>query len=187
MNWGPCGSDVRHIFNTTTVATSNFGITGWKSAAVNHWEIAPLLHIQSGQPFTVSSGIDNSLTDIGQDRPNLVNPAAAYTRQKLTQSTAGNRSFLNGAAFAQDTTPGTYGNVSRNSFFGPKLIQFDAEISRLFPIKDRVNLDFRLEAFNVLNHPNFNNPNSTLNASTFGQVTSAQGARVFQGAIKVLF
>ena len=187
MDWGPCGSDVRHVFNTSMVATSNFPVTGFMSAALNHWEIAPLLHIQSGLPFTVTSGIDNSLTDIGHDRPNLVNGTAPYTDQKVTQSTIGNRNFLNRAAFAQDTVPGTYGNIGRNSFFGPKLIQFDAEVSRLFPIKERVNLDFRLEAFNVLNHPNFNNPNGDLNASTFGQITSAQAARVFQGAFKILF
>lgn len=187
MDYGPCGSDVRHVFNSTMVATSNFSVTGWKSAVLNHWEFAPLLHIQSGTPFTVTSGIDNSLTDIGHDRPNLVNPAIAYTRQKLTSTTAGNRSYLNPGAFAQLSTPGTYGNIGRNSFNGPKKVQFDAEVSRLFPVWESVNLDFRVEAFNVLNHPNFNNPNAGLNSSTFGQVTSAGSARVFQGAFKILF
>jgi hypothetical protein len=190
MDYGPCGSDVRHVFNTTLVATSNFGLEGWKSALINHWEIAPLLHIQSGTPFTVVAGQDIALTAVGHDRPNLTNPhnaGGAYTHQKLTQTAAGNRSYLDPSAFTQVVASGTYGNVSRNQFFGPKRVQFDAEISRLFPIRERVNLDFRLEAFNVLNHPNFNNPNATLNSSTFGQITSAGSARIFQGAFKVLF
>ena len=187
MDYGPCGSDVRHVFNTTVVATSNFGLTGWKALAFNNWEIAPLIRIQSGTPFTVTSGVDNSLTDIGHDRPNLVSPATVYTGKAITKTTAGNRSYLNASAFSQVSTPGTYGNLSRNSFVGPKRVQFDAEISRLFPLRESVKLDLRLEAFNVLNHPNFNNPNSTLNSSTFGQITGAQSARIFQGAFKVLF
>ena len=187
MDYGPCGSDVRQVFNTTVVATSNFGLTGWKALALNNWEFAPLIRIQSGTPFTVTSGVDNSLTDVGHDRPNLVSPATVYTGKALTKTTAGNRSYLNASAFSQVSAVGTYGNISRNSFIGPKRVQFDAEISRLFPIREAVKLDLRLEAFNVLNHPNFNNPNASLNSSTFGQVTGAQSARVFQGAFKVLF
>lgn len=186
LDYGPCGSDVRHVFNSSIVALSNFSLEGWKSALFNNWELAPLFRIRSGTPFTITSGQDNSLTDIGHDRPNLVNPAGVYTGQKLFATSAGNRYYLNGSAFTENAL-GTYGNVGRNEFFGPKYMNVDAEISRLFPIKERVNLDFRLEAFNVLNHPNFNNPNASLNSSTFGQITGAQGARVFQGAFKVLF
>jgi hypothetical protein len=53
---------------------------------------------------------------------------------------------------------GTYGNISRNAFRGIPSYQVDAQISRIFPIHERLNLDLRLEAFNVLNHPNFSNP-----------------------------
>jgi hypothetical protein len=51
-----------------------------------------------------------------------------------------------------------------------------------------LNTTFRLEAFNVLNHPNFSNPTAVLTSSTFGQVTStSNAARVFQGSVKVSF
>jgi hypothetical protein len=67
--------------------------------------------------------------------------------------------------------------------------QFDSQISRIFPIGEKLNLDLRLEAFNVLNHPTFSNPSSGNPASsTFGEITgTSNSARVFQGGIKVIF
>jgi hypothetical protein len=190
MDWGRCGSDYRHLFNSTLVAMSHFGMTGWKSALLNHWQIAPLVQIRSGGPFTVTSGQDNSLTSIGHDRPNLVDPIHAYTGQKITRDTAGNRYYLVRSSFAQIPAGafGSYGNIGRNTFTGPKYFNIDAEISRLFPIHESLALDLRFEAFNVLNHPNFNSPVSTLTSSTFGQITGQNGnPRLFQGAVKILF
>ena len=128
---------------------------------------------------------------------------------------ASNRGYLNPAAFAQVTagcpTPispltcagyGTYGNISRNSFRGPTNYQFDAQISRLFPIHESLSATLRLEAFNVLNHPNFNIPTggtsgtpggptggmAVLTSNTFGQVNSTSNqARIFQGSVKITF
>jgi hypothetical protein len=97
---------------------------------------------------------------------------------------------------------GTYGNIGRNSFRGPKALQFDAQISRIFKIHENLSTTLRLEAFNVPNHPDFQPPSSattgslpansggsaTLTSSTFGQVSATfNQARVFQGSIKINF
>ena len=189
MDWGPCGQDYRNMFNSTLVATSHFALTGWKAHVINDWEIAPLVQIRSGAPVTVLAGQDNSLTAIGRDRPNLVDPNNAYTHQKIG-TLAAQRQYLHTSAFAEIPASafGTYGNIGRNSFRGPSYYDVDSEVSRLFPIRGQLTLDLRLEAFNLLNHPNFNPPNSTLTSSIFGQITSQNGnARLFQGAIKILF
>lgn len=202
LDYGPCGSDYRHIENVVLIATSKFPLTGFKGLLANNWVFAPLIHIQSGAPFNVTSGQDNSFTAVGSDRPNLVAGASPYTRVKFLSVGAANRQYLNPAAFAQvvagcPTTPlspatcpgyGTYGNISRNSFRGPSSLQFDAQVSRIFPIHESLAATLRLEAFNVLNHPNFSTPSATLTSSTFGQVSSTSNqARIFQGSVKLTF
>ena len=192
MDYGPCGSDFRDIENATVVATSHFSsLSRFNSLLVNNWEIAPLFHIVSGGPFTVTSGQDNSFTDIGNDRPNQISGVPIHLHTNLRSGTgAANRAWLNRAAFTQipSTAFGTYGNISRNSFRGPSSLQFDGQVSRIFPIRESLRMDFRLEAFNVLNHPDFGNPTSSLNSSTFGQISKqTNAARVFQGSLKFLF
>jgi hypothetical protein len=220
-DYGPCGSDFRNIENIVVISKSNFHLSRFTSLLVNNWEFAPLVHIQSGAPFTVTAGQDNSFTDIGNDRPNLIPGVPVYLHEKILSGTnAANRGYLNPAAFAQViagcpidpntkqlsplTCPGygTYGNIRRNAFRGITNYQFDAQISRIFPIHESLNATFRLEAFNVLNHPNFNIPTggttgtpggttggaAVLTSGTFGQISStANQARVFQGSVKFNF
>ena len=186
---GPCGYDVRHIFNTTLVARSNIGgMPRLLAAAVNGWELAPLVRSLSGAVINVTSGVDNSLSGQGLDRPNLINPSAVYTGQKLRSAAPGNRSYLNPAAFAQNAL-GTFGNLSRNAFRGPIFFNVDATLNRTFPIYERVNLNLRLESFNVLNHPFINTFSTALNSSTFGNgtATTADNQREFQAAAKITF
>jgi hypothetical protein len=86
---------------------------------------------------------------------------------------------------------GTYGNVSKNAFRTPPFFQLDSQVSRIFPIHESLALDLRLEAFNVLNHPNFGLTTPVvLTSSTFGQISSTatgNAARVFQGSVKISF
>jgi hypothetical protein len=222
-DYGPCGSDFQHIENVSLIAKSAFNnhLNSFEKLLVNGWEFAPLIHIQSGVPFTVTSGQDNSLTDVGNDRPNLVPGVKPYAEAKFQSAkTEAAREYLNPAAFVQITNPicntgtngayvatgcsvlGTYGNIGRNSFRGPSALQFDAQISRVFPIHENWTTTLRLEAFNVPNHPDFQPPSSAttgslpantgssavLTSSTFGQVSATfNQARVFQGSIKINF
>jgi hypothetical protein len=219
MDYGPCGSDFRHVENVVLVAKSAFNnhLNRVERLIANDWELAPLIHIQSGVPFTVTSGQDNSLTDVNNDRPNLVPGVNPYAEVKFNKATGeANREYLNPAAFQQvwqtagcasATAPGcsalgTYGNIGKNSFRGPKALQFDAQVSRIFKIHENWTTTLRLEAFNVLNHPDFQPPSSAttgslpantgsaavLTSSSFGQVSATfNQARVFQGSIKINF
>jgi hypothetical protein len=204
LDYGPCGSDYRDVENVLLVAKSNFALSNrWEKLLLDNWEFAPLAHIQSGAAFNVTAGVDNSFTAVGNDRPNLVPGVPIYLNQALRSGTGqANRGYLNPAAFAQVTaacpTPinaatcpayGTYGNIKRNAFRGLPSYTFDAQVSRIFPIYERLAMTLRLEGFNVLNHPNFNNPTSNLNtASTFGQISGqSNAARVFQGSVKLNF
>jgi hypothetical protein len=189
LDYGPCGSDYRSIENMSMVAKSGFHFSNrMERLLVNDWELAPLMSISSGVPVNVTSGQDNSLTDVGNDRPSLKAGVKPYAEVNFRNvSSEATREYLNPLAFTQVTTPGTYGNIGRNAFRGPKSFSLDAQVSRIFPIHESLSLTLRLEAFNALNHPNFGTPDAKLTDSKFGQVSSASAARVFQGAVKFSF
>jgi hypothetical protein len=209
LDYGRCGSDYRNVFNTSVVYTTKFPLHGVARWLANDWEIAPLLHITSGAPINVTDGQDISLTDTGNDRPNAVPGVNQKTGNTMRSgsSTVATRAFLNLNAFCSATSaanpcanpvaPGTFGNLARNTISGPMLFQNDAQISRIFPVTERFKIQARLESFNFLNHPSFDNPggssagNSTASGpqnSTFGEISSTSiNARIFQGSLKVIF
>ena len=211
LDYGPCGQDFRNVFNTSVVATSSVKrFDHLLNAVLSNWEIAPLIKLNTGGPVNVGSGTDISLIDVNKDRPDLIPGVSPYlpSHEFHNKSDAADEGYLNPNAFetvltaagCTTTAPtcagwGTFGNLSRNAFHGPRQFQFDAEISRYFPIHENVKLNLRLEAFNVLNHPVFGNPNATFSSTgvgpsgTFGLIssTTASGARVFQGALKIIF
>jgi len=203
LDYGRCGSETRNIFNTSIVARSAFQIHGFGGYLLNDWELAPLIHTTSGSPINITTGSDVSLTGIGNDRPNQLPGVNPISYAKIYQaSTSATRSYLNPAAFAMVTAScpagftatncpqvGTFGNLGRNSLNGPMLFNMDAQVSRIFPIEGKVSFVARLEAFNVLNHPSFSNPNSSNPTSgTFGYITgTSNSARVFQLGAKLIF
>jgi len=198
-DYGPCGFDYRHVINTVIVAKSGFSrFNRVEKLFINNWEIAPLMHIVSGAPLNVTAGADDSLTDNNEDRPNLVSGVSPYAKVKFNRGAGeANREYLNPAAFAEIcasnvtqgcAAAGTYGNISKNAFRGTPSLQLDSQISRIFPIHEKLNLDLRLEAFNLLNHPDFGAANASVASTSFGQISSqSNAARVFQGAVKFSF
>ena len=187
-DYAACGFDRREIFNSAVVASSHFPLQGWKAFAINNWEIAPLIRATSGAPFTVTTGLDNSLTALGTDRPNYLG-GNVYLHTHPNSSTGGvtNPNSLDVTRFVANPL-GTYGNSPRNGYTGPKYFNIDATLARTFPLHDRLMMALRLEAFNVFNHPNFGNPTASVNSpTTFGRVGSAQPPRIFQGAVKFTF
>ena len=98
--------------------------------------------------------------------------------------TVGN--YLNPAAFALPAM-GTLGNTGVASVAGPGYWQFDAALSRSFQVREMQKIEFRAEAFNLTNSMQMNDPDTTLNSNTFGQVLSARDPRIMQFALKYFF
>ncbi len=161
-------------------------VDGLAGKLVNGWETFGIVQLQTGRPFTVAllSEIDNSGTGrsiLGfgaNDRPNLVgNPELS------TQTTS---QWFNTAAFALPAR-GTFGNAGRNILEGPGFQSVNASLVKNTHLSERVNLQFRAEAFNLFNHPNFNLPDNFLGSPTFGRITSARDPRHIQFGLKLLF
>jgi len=140
-----------------------------------------LLRVASGLPVPIITGKDNSLTGVNLDRPNLIAGVDPYAATRGAQL-----QWFNPAAFAANPT-GTYGDLGRNTMRAPGQINLDVALNRIFPVTEKFRLDVRAEAFNIINHTNFNAPVATETSATFGRLTSAGDPRIFQFALKVYF
>jgi Carboxypeptidase regulatory-like domain/TonB dependent receptor len=140
------------------------------------WQISSLLQVRTGLPYTIALAVPFFGTD--QIRPNLTGQPI----RPADYSVPGNeiQRQLNRAAFSAPPNL-TYGDLGRNTGRGPGFTQWDASISKTTQLSERLAVQFRGELFNLLNHPNFANPDSFLSDSTFGISTSTIANHVGTG------
>jgi hypothetical protein len=95
--------------------------------------------------------------------------------------------YIDKAAWSKAPT-GTVGNSGIGMFRGPGQFDVDFSIFKSFPIRERKKVEFRTEIFNILNHPNFSNPNTSLDSASFGQISGTTvNGRIIQFALKLAF
>jgi hypothetical protein len=188
----------RFVFNFTNVYELPFGknrkflsnAPKVLDYAVGGWQVSGIWLYQSGIPFTPSYLDCGKDVDTGPCRPNLVGsasisnpsaqqwfavaPAGTGGNGCLTTSTPTRELNANGCTRGpwSRPAPGTFGNVARNSFFGPHQFNADASLSKNFPFTERVGLEFRAELFNAFNHVNLGQPNAQVDSPTAGLITS---------------
>ena len=150
------------------------------------WQTFGILQFQTGQPFTVDllADDDNSNTGIdslgfgANDRPNVIgNP-------HLSNPSA--NAWFNTSAFVIPPN-GSFGNSGRNTVEGPGMATVDLSLVKNTVIRERATVQFRVEAFNVLNRTNFGLPDNFIGSPTFGQILSAGDPRRIQLALKFLW
>src|SRR5204863_7323629 len=97
--------------------------------------------------------------------------------------------WFNPNAFAFPANSYTFGNGPRTlpRTLRPGIQNFDFTVTKMTHIKERMSLQFRAEAFNALNHPNFMGPAGQLGSPTFGQITAAREGRDIQFGLKLLY
>jgi len=85
--------------------------------------------------------------------------------------------------------PGSIGNTGRNFFIGPQYFELDMTLGKRFKFTERMNLEVRMEAQNLTNHPSFDIPNATITSSSFGNIATSllSGSRKMQLALKFNF
>ena len=163
--------DVRHRFAlSSVVAIPAFSQQQWTRLVTQNWQFSTVYQIQSGMPFTISVFGDtaNAGTVLGE------NPIRAnLTGQPIfgpgTRTAA---EWFNPAAFAAPPAY-TFGDVGRNSVYGPPLRTLDITLVRTFRLTENASFEFRGEAFNVLNMVNLGTPNRFVNEPQFGTITMA--------------
>ena len=158
-------------FNIKRRLTWNFGYefpkTGgsWQRLK-NGWGLESILNLQDGQPFHFNYNFEDDFSGSGNgfDRPDVVGPIVYHPRQPLNfvdlssfavpcDATAAN-------GLASDCVPGTrhFGNMGRNSLNGPSFKEWNFALYKTTNLTEHLNMQFRADFFNILNHPNFANP-----------------------------
>ncbi len=163
--------DTRHRFAVSMVYDiPAYRRTRWARLITQNWHFSSVYQYQTGMPFTISVFGDtaNSGTVLGE------NPIRANVTGKpiFGPGTHTADEWLNPAAFAAPPAF-TYGNVGRNTLYGPSMRTLDLAIARSFNFTERMAFQFRAEAFNALNQVNLGTPNRFVNTPQFGSITMA--------------
>ena len=188
-DYGLSDYDQRHILAVNGVWDLPFLMhNGWLTTVLGGWQLAGNTKYGSGNPFNAFSGRDFTLEGTGRgtaaERPNIAgNPALSGSRSDAAKVTQ----FFNTSVFSAPA-PGQYGNSRRNTIIGPPVVDTDLSLLKRFQFPEPAGgLQFRAEVFNIFNNVNFNTPNNTLTSPSFGQIQSAQAARIVQFGLRYDF
>jgi len=171
-------------------------------AILGGWTVNGISTFRTGEPMTALVGSNTSLDGDrwSPDRPNL---NAGFSPDPTSGTSAGCSTskiapgtplgtplhWYDPCAFSRPAA-GTFGNLGRNTLTGPGLDDIDASIQKTFNPSERINLQFRAEFFNLLNHANFYLPGRNAlggSAGVFTKLISSPGGRLTQLGLKVIF
>lgn len=186
-DYSPLSFNVPQTYAQSFVYELPFGVdsplfnSGWASKIASGWQLGTILYLQSGTPlFFTASGSQLNAPGTSQV-PNEIKP---FTR---LYGVGTQTHWFDPTSFVQPVGP-VLGNMGKNVFGGPGQFSFNASAFRSFHIKGSASLQLRVDAFNVLNHPNFANPSTDLTSTNFGEVTGTNGpARTLQFAGTLTF
>jgi len=159
---------------------------GIASKILGGWETSGIVTAQSGFPYTINLRGDTAGVGAGTGGIFVRPIAAPGQTYQLSDSQKSTSRYFNTGAFLTPAA-GTFGNVGRNTVIGPGMLNVDAVVVRHFRVKEGLDLQFRAEFFNALNHPNFSLVGRILNDATFGQVLSQFDPRQLQFGFKLTF
>ncbi len=180
--------DARNRFVLSAIYLMPFQGRGvFLSRLAQGWSVAPIVNLQSGNPFSPIIQVTDTRGSLEAfNRPFIV-PGVPLILPNPSPN-----QWINPAAFVEQATG--FGDAGRNILTGPGFADVDVSIVKDTKIRERVSLQFRSEAFNLFNHPNFGQPQNNLAVATFGQITATRtirgdlgSSRQIQLALKLLF
>lgn len=190
--YGPADIDRRHVFTGSYVYYLPFykDQKGFAGHLLGGWEVSGIGYLYSGLHYTATAstfsqdrgGLGLNGATFSGARPDQVGDPQLGAPHTIAQ-------WFNKSAFAfvpaGEIRPG---NEKRGTIVGPPTVRWDANLYKNTNLTERVSLQFRAEAFNVLNHTSFNTFSSTrLGSRLFGKINSARDPRIMQLALKLIF
>ena len=184
---GNGAQDMRHRFIGSFVYELPLGHgkrygSGWNAglnAILSEWSVGSIVTLTSGTPqhLTVAG---NPANVGGGDRPDVV-PGVSWKLSNPDPS-----EFYNPDAFVPNE-PFTFGDAGKNILVGPGTIGWDFSLFKNIRISEKYGVQFRAEAFNFPNHPNFQFPNAQVGNRNFGMISVARAQRIMQLGVKFVF
>jgi outer membrane receptor protein involved in Fe transport len=189
-NYGLSDFDVRLHYAGTAIYNLPFK----RNRFVAGFQLSTIMQYQTGNPVNITSGSSSFNGITGLVRPNLIGPV---TVAKTQTSGLTNVTFIHSTpnvttCFESTITPacsfetlettptsGIYtglGNIQRNAITGPGYADLDMSGEKDTKLTERLSFNLRVDAFDILNHPNFGQPSGNVQSSTFGQVSSTRFA-----------
>ena len=186
-DWGLSDFDLAHRFVTSFIwqLPEPAKQTKWMRHVFGGWQTNGIITLESGSPFSIVSGRDNSQSGVNRDRADLVGDPELDTGRPRGELIA---RYFNTDAFRVNTV-GTFGNAGRNMLRGPGFASVDFGLVKNGPLilPRGHSVQFRVEVFNLLNRVNLANPVNSVSAPNFGQIIAAGSPRVIQLALKYMF
>ena len=172
-------NSITSVFHFNGIADLPFGpgkrfwrnLSGAGAKIVGGWQIAGLMHLQSGQPFTVTAPAADTGTGSSANRAHRIAdgrlPSDRPKNEKLNR-------YFDTTAFRRPVR-GEIGSSGVGVLVGPGLWATDVTLMKNTAIPERWNIQFRAEFFNIFNHANFANPNADVTSSAFGRIGNVSG------------
>lgn len=156
-----------------------YNLPAGRLTVLRNLQISGTTRMQTGPPLTLL--VSNSQLDQGEaNRPDRI------AKGTLTNPTP--QRWYDVSAFPLvPSSAFRFGNSGRNVLDGPGLVDVNVSLIKRLQLRERMQLQIRAEAFNAINHPNFNLPNQNVNAPAGGTITAARNARLFQLSLRMQF
>ncbi len=172
------------------------------------WSLSPIVSYRTGNPLDIRAFISRSRTRTGPSaagdanlvHPNLVGTVAYFDPHNVASlnGTTGNfywdPSVFSTSAFSapgfdpvNNPSQRTYGSLGRNALRGPARANVDISVAKTTTIRERLSLQFRADFFNLFNHAEFNDPDTSLTSGTFGQISNTAPPRIIQLSARLSF
>jgi len=197
QRWGRASSDRTHRLIWSAVYAFPSPTEGVPKALLSGWSTSGVLTLQSGTALTIAYNNLTNVFGISEDRAQLApgcsnsNLVTAGSVKSKLEGYFNTSCFTTPPVIGADGIGTAFGNSRTGIVNGPGQFNIDLGVMRVVPIhwpKEGGSLQFRGEFFNILNHPQFSNPNTTYGSSSFGIITSTSvNPRVGQLAMKLVF
>jgi hypothetical protein len=193
LDYSPSNTDIRNRFTATaSYELPKFSHFNYVVREVlGGWQTNAIFSAQSGS--VANPTVNGDFANIGgvgaSQRPNYVHAGRTTCSRATVTGPGGSQtnSCVDATAYINPLT-GTFGNVKRNDLRGPGQINTNASLFKNFALWEGAAFQLRGEAFNIFNHPNPSNPNTTFGGPSFGFITSASNSsRTLQIAGKINF